>query len=251
MFYACYRVFLSGFSDQGNEGRMMAVNRVMVAEGFPGAPRAKAATDDSREALFHSSFEITSISPQLETQVPMWLLPPGKTWSYSCEGQSKPQQLCASWGGFLVLHAGTGELCYLSVSAFDVIRALPARLGVEPGTRCAAWKTQEPSHHLLAAGRLCASQSLALPAARAEAQEPRVTWARQPEPPGLLALDCVSTHCFSVTDRGYRGIMSTVLEGEVMKGSHLNAGEPLSSEHPTCYRLARASWPQMSCASDV
>ena len=59
--------------------------------------------------------------------------------------------------------------------------------------------------------------------------------------PGLLALDCVSTHCFSVTDRGYRGIVSTVLEVEVMKGSHLNAGEPLSSEHPTCYRLAHAS----------
>lgn len=63
---------------------------------------------------------------------------------------------------------------------------------------------------------------------------------RTPQAPGPRP--CVSTHCFSVTDRGYRGIMSTVLEGEeVMKGSHLNAGEPLSSEHPTCYRLTRAS----------
>lgn len=59
---------------------MMAVNRVMVAEGFPGVPRAKAASDDSRKALFHSpGFEIMSGSPQLETQVPMCLLPPGKT----------------------------------------------------------------------------------------------------------------------------------------------------------------------------
>lgn len=75
--------FSLGFSDQGNEGRMMAVNRVMVAEGFPGVPRAEAASDNSRKALFHSSgFEIMSGSPQLETQVPMCLLPPGKTWSY-------------------------------------------------------------------------------------------------------------------------------------------------------------------------
>ena len=63
---------------------------------------------------------------------------------------------------------------------------------------------------------------------------------RTPRAPGPRP--CVSTHCFSVTDCGYRGIMSTVLEGEeVMKGCHLNAGEPLSSEHPTCYRLTCGS----------
>lgn len=117
--------------------------------------------------------------------------------------------------------------CYLRISAFEVIRALPCRLGVEPGTRCAAWKKQERSHIYWPRDR-CAlrREPQTQRALRATAERPMVTWAGHPETFGLPALGWEFLPTASMAQPGCRDIPSNLLQGEqVIKACRLHACE--------------------------
>lgn len=159
MFYTCYRALLSGFSGHSNEGRMMGANGVMVAEWFPRGsvlPKLLLCVVVIPEKLPPFTLQVLKLCfiPAGNKGTPMAFPEENQE---AVQRKAHPQHFCAPWG-FPVSHSETRGPCYLSISAFDVIGALAGRLSVEPGTRCAAWKTQEPSHHLLAQGRLCASR---------------------------------------------------------------------------------------------
>ena len=160
MFYTCYRAFLSGFSGHGNEEEWRERTGWWLQSDSQGVLCCQSCfclwwwfQRSSPLSLFRF-WNCECFIPAGNTGTPM-AFPEEKR--DAVQRKAHPQHFCAPWG-FPVLPSETWGPCYLSISAFDVIGALAGRLSVEPGTRCAAWKTKEPSHHLLARGRLCASR---------------------------------------------------------------------------------------------